>query len=154
MSSQPSLPFSDSPVDGVWKAWCDGASRGNPGPASFGVVLCDPSGKVVEEVGRALGRDTNQAAEYEALLCALDEFKKRGVRRAVVYTDSQFVVRQFDGTYKARDERMKTFVARARDRAAAVGKVELVHIPRSSHPHNVRADALANRALDDQKKLS
>jgi ribonuclease HI len=132
--------------------WCDGASRGNPGPASYGVVICDPSGAVCREIGEAIGRDTNQAAEYEALLRAIKELIDLGARRATIYTDSQFVVRQFTGEYKARDPRMKTYVDEARRRASALEKLDLIHILRSSHPNNVKADGLANRALDEQKK--
>lgn len=150
MTQLPLFPSPSSP--GVWAAWCDGASRGNPGPASYGVVVCDPAGTSVREIGEAIGRDTNQAAEYEALLRALAELSALGARRATIYTDSQFVVRQFKGEYKAKDARMKIYVEKARRLAAALERLDLVHIPRSSHPNNVKADGLANQALDDQKK--
>lgn len=132
----------------VWTAFCDGASRGNPGPASYGVVICDPSSRVVREIGFPLGTNTNQVAEYEGLIRALAELKSAGARRARVFTDSQFVCRQFSGEYKVRDERMKALMARVRELEKGFDAVEVRHVPRSSHPHNVRADRLANEALD------
>jgi ribonuclease HI len=81
----------------VWTAFCDGASRGNPGPAAFGVVVCDPSGRVVAEEGRAIGVNTNQVAEYEGLIRSLQALREAGAARARVFTDSEFVVKQWSG---------------------------------------------------------
>src|SRR5262249_37253849 len=93
--SQLSL-FSSKPVTpAVWTAYCDGASRGNPGPASFGVVVCRPDGQVAKEIKVFVGINTNQVAEYEALIRALEELTSLGARRAQVFTDSQFVTKQF-----------------------------------------------------------
>jgi ribonuclease HI len=131
-----------------WTAYCDGASRGNPGPAAYGAVLCDPSGAVVMELGEAIGVNTNQVAEYEALIRVLAELRTFKASRVKVFTDSQFVARQFSGQYRAKDARMKALLARVRELQAGLGRVEVVHIARSSHPHNRRADALANEALD------
>jgi ribonuclease HI len=136
----------------VWTAYCDGASRGNPGPASYGVVLCDPAGTLVGEISESIGINTNQVAEYEALIRALSELADRGARRVKILTDSQFVVYQVTGLYRAKDERMKALLARVKEREAQFENVELFHIARSSHEHNRRADALANRALDREKE--
>lgn len=135
-----------------WTAYCDGASRGNPGPASFGVVLCDPTGAVAAEIGERIGINTNQVAEYEALIRALIELYHRGAKQVKILTDSQFVVYQVTGIYRAKDARMKVLLARVKELEPRFEKMELVHIPRSSHPHNQRADALANEALDKAKK--
>ncbi len=136
----------------VWTAYCDGASRGNPGPASYGVVLCDPAGTVAGEISQAIGINTNQVAEYEALIRALSELADRGARQATIFTDSQFVVYQVTGIYRAKDDRMKLLLAKVKEHESRFDKVKLVHIARSSHEHNRRADALANRALDQLKK--
>lgn len=136
----------------LWTAYCDGASRGNPGPASFGVVLCDPTGAVAAEIGERIGINTNQVAEYEALIRALAELHQRGAKRVKILTDSQFVVYQVTGIYRAKDARMKALLARVKELEPRFEKMELVHIPRSSHPYNQRADALANEALDKAKK--
>lgn len=140
--------MSPAPSGDAWSAWCDGGSRGNPGPSAYGVVVCDPAGAVVSEIGESIGVNTNQVAEYEGLIRALQELTSRGARKARIYTDSQFVVRQVSGEYRAKDERMKALLARVRALAVAFEKLEVLHIPRSSHPHNVRADGLANDAMD------
>jgi ribonuclease HI len=132
----------------LWTAYCDGASRGNPGPASYGVVLCDPQGAVAAEIGERIGTNTNQVAEYEGLIRALSELLKRGATRAQVRTDSQFVVRQVSGVYRAKDTRMIALLSRVKELERRFEKVDVIHIARSSHPHNQRADGLANEALD------
>ena len=106
----------------------------------------------MQELSVFLGRDTNQVAEYEGLIRTLEELKARGARRARVFTDSEFVVRQVSGAYKARDERMKALLARVRELEAGFDQVEVVHLRRSTHAHNRRADALANAALDRAAK--
>ena len=131
-----------------WLACCDGASRGNPGPASFGVVLCDPTGAVCKELSVAIGRNTNQAAEYEALIRTLEELVLLKVKQVKIFTDSQFVARQFSGEYRVKDERMKVYLSRVRGQQKFFDRVDVVHILRSSHPLNKRADQLANEALD------
>ncbi len=132
----------------LWTAYCDGASRGNPGPASYGVVLCDPEGAVAAEISERIGTNTNQVAEYEGLIRALSELLKRGATRAQIRTDSQFVVRQVSGVYRAKDARMIALLSRVKELERRFEKVDVVHIPRSSHSHNQRADGLANEALD------
>lgn len=116
------------------------------------MVLCDPIGAVVGEVGETLGTNTNQVAEYEALIRALAELARRGARRVRIFTDSQFVVYQVKGIYRAKDERMKSLLARVKEGQSRFESVDLVHIARSSHEHNRRADALANEVLDRAKK--
>ena len=136
----------------VWTAYCDGASRGNPGPASFGVLVCDPSGKVVKETNAFLGINTNQVAEYEGLIRALEELKVLNAPQVQIFTDSEFVTKQFSGAYKVRDERMKVLMSRVRALQSQFESVQVIHIRRSSHPHNKRVDQLANDALDKAVK--
>jgi ribonuclease H / adenosylcobalamin/alpha-ribazole phosphatase len=112
------------------------------------VVVRDPAGRPVTELGEAIGVNTNQVAEYEGLIRALRELREAGAVRARVFTDSEFVVKQFSGIYKARDERMKALLARVRALQKDFESLEIVHVRRSSHPQNVRVDALANEALD------
>lgn len=134
----------------AWVAFCDGASRGNPGPAAYGVVVCDPSGKVVKEVKQAIGINTNSVAEYQGLIRALQELRQAGAPRARIYTDSEFIVKQFSGEYKIRDERMKALMGRVRALEKEFESLQVLHVRRSSHPHNVRVDKLANLALDQK----
>lgn len=103
---------------------------------------------MVAEFGEAIGVNTNQVAEYEALIRALTELVHRGATRVKILTDSQFVVYQVTGVYRAKDPRMKILLERVKELEGRFEKMELVHIPRSSHPYNKRADALANQALD------
>jgi ribonuclease HI len=109
----------------------------------------DPSGTVIKELHAALGKNTNQVAEYEGLIRALQELKLLGAKRVRIFTDSEFVVKQFSGEYRVRDPRMKILFGRVRELEKGFEVVEVKHVRRSSHPHNVRVDALANQALDD-----
>lgn len=135
----------------TWEAFCDGASRGNPGPSAFGVLVCDPAGRVVKESHAYLGRNTNQVAEYEGLIRALEELLKAGARFARVRTDSEFVVKQFSGEYKVSDLRMKALMGRVRALQNRFESLEVLHVRRSTHPHNKRVDELANEALDERE---
>ncbi len=101
------------------------------------------------EIGERLGINTNQVAEYEALIRALKELMIRGAKQVRILTDSQFVVYQVKGIYRAKDPRMKVLLERVKKEEGHFEKIDLVHIPRSSHPHNKRADGLANEALDN-----
>jgi ribonuclease HI len=146
---QTELPLGSDGEDASWSAYCDGASRGNPGPASFGIVILDPLNRPVKEIKKRIGTDTNQVAEYEALICALQEMFALGAPAARVFTDSQFVTKQFTGEYKVRDPRMKVLRERVREWETKFDSVTVTHIARSSHPMNKRADELANEALDE-----
>ena len=95
-----------------------------------------------------MGEATNNQAEYQALLLALEEAKKLGARRLEIYTDSQLVARQFDGSYKVRHGDLREMMGRIRALEEEFASVTVTHIPRSSHPGNVRADRLANIALN------
>jgi ribonuclease HI len=141
--------FSDShppaPPSGVHVANIDGASRGNPGPAAYAVVLRDPGGKVVLELAKKLGRQTNNVAEYYALLAALDAAASRGVTALRIRSDSELLVRQMQGRYKVKSADLKPLHERASKLARQLGYFVIEHVPREV---NRDADALANQALD------
>ena len=124
--------------------YCDGASRGNPGPSAIGWVLVSDDG-IVSEGGERIGRATNNRAEYEALVCALERARDSGFDVAEVRSDSQLVVRQVTGTWDVNDPDLRTCRVRAREALAAFDDWSLTHVPREV---NERADELANRALD------
>ena len=90
--------FSDSdaggPPAGVYVANIDGASRGNPGPAAYAVVIRDPNGQVILELAKQFGRDTNNVAEYYGLLAALDYATTHGINALRIRSDSELLVRQ------------------------------------------------------------
>ena len=94
--------------------YTDGASRGNPGHAGAGVVICDEAGNVVQEIADYLGQRTNNVAEYEALLRALSAARSLGARRLRVISDSELMVRQMNGTYRVKNEGLLPLFKRAR----------------------------------------
>jgi ribonuclease HI len=141
--------FSDSspagPPSGVYVANIDGASRGNPGPAAYAVVMRDPNGKIILELGKKLGRDTNNVAEYYALLAALDYAATHNIRALRIRSDSELLVRQMQGRYKVRSPDLKPLYERASKLARQLDYSVVEHVRRES---NREADALANLALD------
>jgi ribonuclease HI len=140
--------FSDTPLGppaGVHIANIDGASRGNPGPASYAVVMRDPAGKIILELGKKFGRDTNNVAEYYALLAALDYATTHGIAALRVRSDSELLVRQMQGRYKVKSPDLKPLFERATKLVRQIAYFVVEHIPREQ---NSEADALANLALD------
>ncbi len=125
----------------------DGASRGNPGEAGFGVYVSRPDGTEVAGLYGYLGRATNNVAEYQALLHALRYALAQGVRRVRVYSDSELVVRQMDGTYRVKHKDMVPLHREARALLGQFEEAQLAHVPREQ---NREADRLANRALDER----
>lgn len=136
----------EKPPAGVHVAQIDGASRGNPGPAAYAVIVRDPAGKVVLELGKHLGRETNNVAEYYALLAALDYAASHGIAGLRVQSDSELLVRQMQGRYKVKSAELKPLYERARKLARQLAYFTIEHVPRE---RNREADALANLALDN-----
>lgn len=136
---------SASPPAEVHLANIDGASRGNPGPASYAVILKNPAGKIILELGKKIGRETNNVAEYYALLAALDYAVSQGIRALRIRSDSELLVRQMKGHYKVKSADLKPLHERASKLARHLGYFAIEHVPREM---NRDADALANAALD------
>jgi ribonuclease HI len=128
----------------------DGAARGNPGEAGCGAAICDADGAVVEKLGRYLGHATNNVAEYEALLMGLEALAKSGKKRIRVQSDSQLLVRQLNGEYRVKDEKLKSLFQRATTLLRQFESYRILHVPREE---NKLADRLANKAIDDALKL-
>jgi ribonuclease HI len=127
----------------------DGAARGNPGEAGCGAVICDANGAVVQELSRYLGHATNNVAEYEALLIGLEALLKSGKKQIRVQSDSQLLVRQLNGEYRVKDEKLKTLFERATSLLRQFERCRILHVPREE---NKLADRLANKAIDDALK--
>jgi ribonuclease HI len=125
--------------------YCDGASRGNPGPASAGAVLLDQAGKILAEISQRLGRATNNEAEYAALILALRKARELGIGTVSVKADSQLVIRQLTGEYKVKHPEMKKRHAEAMGLLKEFSAWSASHVPREQNEH---ADKLANAALD------
>ncbi len=123
----------------------DGGSRGNPGPAGYGVVVSDESGAVVDTLHASLGIQTNNFAEYSGLLAALRHAQARGERRVRVFADSQLMVRQMQGRYAVKSPNLRPLWEEARRLAAAIPDFAIAHVYREA---NRDADRLANQAMD------
>jgi ribonuclease HI len=128
----------------------DGAARGNPGEAGCGAVIFDPHGTLIEELSRYLGQTTNNVAEYEGLLMGLEALLKAGKRRIRVQSDSQLLVRQLNGEYRVKDEKLKMLFQKAVTLLRQFESCRIVHVPREE---NKLADRLANKGIDDALKL-
>jgi len=135
-------------LDGQRKVFVfsDGAARGNPGPAGAGAVIKDADGKVIAELKQALGKTTNNVAEYKGLLLGLQEAKKRGVREVEVRADSELMIRQLNGKYAVRNEGLKPLHNEAMALLNSFAKWNAEHVPREE---NAEADAMSNRAIDE-----
>lgn len=128
--------------------YCDGGSRGNPGPAAIGAVVLDGSvnpPRQLATVSERIGVATNNVAEYRALIAGLEAARTYGARTVRVRADSELVVRQLEGRYKVRHAALKPLFDRACALLREYGEVDLEHVRRE---HNVDADALVNAALD------
>jgi len=127
--------------------YTDGGARGNPGPAGAGAVVYDGARKVAE-VSAYLGERTNNWAEYEALIEALKEAKKRGLakRPLEVRMDSELIVRQMTDTYQVKEETLWPQYMKVHNLLVAhFPDTTFVHVPREE---NKEADALVNKAID------
>lgn len=126
-------------------AYSDGASRGNPGPASIGALVYDEDGQILEEISRRIGRGTNNEAEYRAAIAAVEAAIGLGATRVELRMDSELVVRQFSGRYRVRNPALLQHYQRLIALRRQLDRLELVHVPREL---NRDADRLANLALD------
>ena len=125
-------------------AYVDGAARGNPGPAAAGVVFLK-DGKTFKTLSVPLGPNTNNVAEYCALILALQEALIMGVRELDIFTDSELVAKQFSGEYKIKEPTLKALYSLVSHLRGGFTKLKLSHVPREQ---NKLADAAANKALD------
>jgi ribonuclease HI len=135
------------PETGFVRLHIDGASRGNPGEAGFGVWATDGRGEPRASLYGYLGRATNNVAEYQALLHALRWALAQGAGRIEVCSDSELVVRQLEGRYRVKHPDMLRLHREARELLARFAEVHIRHVPRE---RNRDADRLANRALDER----
>src|ERR1700687_4716670 len=134
-------------MEGAYTANIDGAARGNPGPASYGLVLKRPDGTSLESLGKYIGRTTNNVAEYYALIAALDYAAANGIKRLRVQSDSQLIVNQIKGLYKVKHPDLRPLHERAKKIAAGLEAFAIQYVPRAQ---NREADAAANAALDNR----
>ena len=124
----------------------DGASRGNPGPASTGVAVYDKRGELIYEEASALGEKTNNYAEYSAVLKALKLSTANKIKSLTLKSDSEFLIKQLQGLYKVRSENIKNLYKECKMYESRISTVDFQHVKRE---YNKKADELANLILDD-----
>lgn len=126
----------------------DGGARGNPGPAGAGVVIQDEDGQRLYEASYFLGRQTNNAAEYHALIRALDRVQQFGAQSVTIFSDSELMVRQLTGEYRVKSPLLAPLFRQAQMLLLKVPRWTVRHVLREE---NKRADELANLAMDAGK---
>ena len=131
--------------DGAFELYVDGASRGNPGKSGAGAVIRGPGGEVVKRLKEYLGLQTNNRAEYRALIMALEAAASLGAEKVHVFADSELMVRQLNGLYRVKSPDLKPLFQRAKALLSGFKEASVAHIPRDD---NGVADSLANEAID------
>jgi ribonuclease HI len=126
-------------------AFSDGGARGNPGPSGYGVVIQDEAGRKVAALSEYLGHQTNNFAEYQGLIGALEYAVANGHKALKVISDSELLVRQIKGIYKVKNAALQDLHARAKELIAQLEWFSIGHVLRG---HNEEADRLANAAMD------
>jgi len=126
-------------------AHTDGGARGNPGPAGYGVVIHDDKGNKVAALSQYLGKQTNNVAEYQALIGALEYAVEHGPKAIKVISDSELMVRQMKGIYKVKDATLRDLHGRA---SQLIRQLEWFNIEHTLRGGNREADELANAAMD------
>src|SRR6267378_6368102 len=152
MPSSPSHPSRnlfasahDKPPEHYLIAHSDGGARGNPGPAGYGVVIQDEAGRKIAALSQYLGHQTNNFAEYQGLIAALEYAIEHGHKALKVVSDSELLVRQIKGIYKVKNLTLQELHARAKE---LIAQLEWFSIDHALREHNREADELANQAMD------
>jgi ribonuclease HI len=144
-----SQEFVGAPVESLREdylvAHIDGGARGNPGPAGYGVVIEDHAGRRIDEFHQFLGTQTNNFAEYSALVAALEYALRNHFRALKILSDSELLVKQMKGEYKVRSAPLQDLHAKAKALIRELDAFAIQHIPREE---NREADHLANVAMD------
>src|SRR3989475_8503774 len=156
MPSRPPIPrgkglFGEAPAEpkpaaAAHRINIDGGSRGNPGPAAYGVIIRDGRGEIVAKLKKYIGRMTNNVAEYYGLIAAMDYAQSHAIRALRIESDSELLVKQMRGQYKVKSEDLRPLFERAQKMSKAFDSFRIEHVYREQ---NREADALANEALDE-----
>ncbi|XP_045826534.1 uncharacterized protein Mb2253c-like isoform X2 [Trifolium pratense] len=123
----------------------DGASSGNPGPAGAGAVLLSENGTVLYRFREGLGYQTNNVAEYRALILGLKQAIRKGCMNITIQGDSQLVINQFQGSWKINNAHLRNLCDEALELKNSLRSFRIQYIPRE---YNTEADAQANRAIN------
>jgi len=144
----PAKHSSKPPADIV--AYTDGGARGNPGPAAYGVVIQSADGHTVAQLHKYLGEATNNEAEYQGLLAALEYALEHSVRSLRVFSDSELLVRQILKQYKVKSGGLRPLHDRAQEMIGRLNSFSIAHVRREE---NRDADRLVNQTLDRESTL-
>ncbi len=135
-------------------AFTDGASRGNPGESGIGIILKDEHGKNLKIIYGYIGQATNNVAEYKALLACLNMALATPLKQGdqlIVHSDSELMVRQFNGEYKVKDQTLKRYFQQA---LRLIEKATFgFTIKQIAREENKEADRLANLGIDSRRKI-
>jgi ribonuclease HI len=142
---QPDIAPRENPPEHYLIAHSDGGARGNPGPAGYGVVIQDQSGRKVAQLSEYLGHQTNNFAEYQGLIAALEYALQHGPKALKLISDSELLVRQIKGIYKVKNAVLQDLHGRAKK---LIAQLEWFSIGHALREHNTEADHLANQAMD------
>lgn len=129
------------------RLYSGGAARGNPGPAGAGAILVEPSGQVVDKLGKFLGHQTNNFAEYSGLLMGLRRARELGVAEVEVFADSELMIRQLGGRYQVKSPSLRPLYEEALKLLEEFERVKLVTVPREM---NRAAEEMSDRAIDER----
>ena len=132
-------------------AYTDGGSRGNPGPAGYGVRIEAEDGSLVTELHGALASATNNVAEYSGVIAALTWALEHGEPQVLIRSDSELLVKQMRGEYRVKHPGLQPLYTEARQLVARLARVRFEHVRREL---NKEADRLANLAMDEAAAAS
>ena len=130
------------------KIYTDGGASGNPGPAGLGVVIYDDKNKIIVEISKYIGEATNNQAEYQALILALEKAKQLKAEEINCYLDSELVVKQINREYKIKDKGLGPLFIKVWNLSQNFKKINFHHIPREQ---NKEADKLAKKAIKERQ---
>jgi ribonuclease HI len=130
----------------ILEIYTDGASRGNPGPASVGILFRQKGGPDLCEYYETIGRATNNVAEYKGVVAALEHCKRWGASKVHLFMDSELIVRQLKGVYQVKSPDLRPLYQQVLALSRPLKEFQVFHVPRAKNAH---ADMLANKALDN-----
>jgi len=133
------------------RVYSDGASRGNPGISAIAFIIVTEDGRLLKRYSRYVGVRTNNQAEYEALISALESASNLTDQEVTCCMDSELVVKQLNGEYRVRNPKLKTLWLKVQGLKQKFQRISFTSVPRTD-VHIKQVDRLANQALDRVKK--
>jgi ribonuclease HI len=134
----------------ILNVYTDGASRGNPGPASLGIVFKNEQGNVIWKKHQVLGKKTNNEAEYEALIEAMKHVNRYHPQKICFYADSKLMIEQMKGDYRITQPSLQRLFLKAWNKKIVLKNKAILEFKAIPREQNKEADQLANQALDQQ----